>query len=209
MASPDINRLMDNARVKLPGALDSMLQIELFSVMKEFFEGSNIWEEDIPFSVTPTSLSRVTNPEAYTYDILPTEGMIIRLLGITDGDGFPQHGEMPIPGAVILTHSPNVAGTYTAKVSKSVTDPVTRQGYPIFPAWVLERYFNEILSGLLGAMMGQIAKPYSSPQMAQYHLRKFSQGIARANNEHAHANIMGGQRWRYPQSFTTRRNRRI
>ena len=56
MSSPDINRLMDNARVKLPGALDAALQMELFLVMKEFFDNTNIWEEEIPFSVTPTNL---------------------------------------------------------------------------------------------------------------------------------------------------------
>jgi hypothetical protein len=209
MSSPDINRLMDNARVKLPGALDAALQMELFLVMKEFFDSTNIWEEEIPFAVTTTDLSRVTNPEAFTYEIVPTDGQIIRLISITDSGGFPQHGEMAVPGTIVLTYSPNEAGTYTATVSKSISDPVTRQGYPVFPAWVLDRYFDTILSGLLGQMMGQIAKPYSSPQMAQFHMRKFSVGVSRANNEHHHANVMGGQRWRFPQSFTTRRFRRI
>jgi len=209
MSSPDINRLMDNARVKLPGALDAALQMELFLVMKEFFDSSNIWEEEIVFAVTPTSLSRVTNPEAYTYEVVPTDGQITRLVSITDDNGFPQNGEMPVPGSIILTNSPNEAGNYTATVSKSVSDPVTRQGYPVFPGWVLDRYFDTILSGLLGQMMGQIAKPYSSPQMAKFHMSKFSVGVSRASNEHHHGNVMGGQRWRYPQSFTTRRFRRI
>lgn len=207
MSSPDLNRLMDNARVKLPGALDAALKMELFTVMKEFFEGSNIWEEDIPFDVTVTSLSRATNPEAYTYEIVPTEGSIIRLIQIKDSGGIPQHGEMTVPGTIILTTSPNTAQTYTATVSKTVTDPTTRQNYPVFPAWVLTRYFNEILHGLLAHMMTQIAKPYSSPTMGQYYMRSFTAGISRANNEHSHGNILGGQRWRFPQNFATRRYR--
>jgi len=33
MASLDMNRLMDNARIKLPGALDGTLQLELVNVL--------------------------------------------------------------------------------------------------------------------------------------------------------------------------------
>jgi hypothetical protein len=209
MSNPIINRLMDNARVKLPGAIDDALRLELFSVLKEFFQDTNIWEEDIPFDVVPTSLSRVTNPEAFSYEIVPTEGTITRLVGVVDSGGYGVHATMATPGHIILTTSPNNAQTYTAKVTKTVSDPVTRQGYPVFPTWALERYFNEILDGLLGAMMGQIAKPYSSPQMAQYHLRKFRTGISRASTEGQHKNIFGAQAWRFPQSFTRRRFTRI
>lgn len=209
MSDPNINRLMDNARVKLPGAIDDALRLELFSVLKDFFQDSNIWEEDIPFDVTPTALSRVTNSEAFTYEIVPTGGMITRLVGVRDSGGYPVHATMATPGEIILTTSPNVAQTYTATVTKTVSDPVTRQGYPVFPGWVLERYFNEILDGLLGGMMSQIAKPYSSPQMAQYHMRKFGRGISRAGNEASHKNVMGAQAWRFPQTFTSRRNTRI
>jgi hypothetical protein len=209
MSNPDINRLMDNARVKLPGAIDDALRLELFSVLKEFFQESNIWEEDIPFEVAVTTLSRVTDPEAFTYEIVPTEGMITRLVNVKDSGGYPVHATMTTPGQIVLTTSPNNAQTYTATVTKTVSDPVTRQGYPVFPNWVLQRYFNEILDGLLGAMMGQIAKPYSSPQMAKYHLGRFGRGISRAGNEASHGNIIGAQAWRFPQSFTRRRFTRI
>jgi hypothetical protein len=209
MANADVNRLMDNARVKLPGALDATLKMELFTVLREFFDHTNIWEETISFEAVPTSLPRVTNPEAYTYEIVPDSGTIIRLMGVYDANGFAQAADMSIPGEVVLLHSPNDSITYYAKVSKTVDDPVTREGYPVFPGWVLDKYGNEITDGLIGRMMGQIAKPYSSPQMAQYHMRVFKAGISRASAEATHGNLYRGQRWRFPQTFTTRRFTRI
>lgn len=210
MPSPHQNSLMDNARIKLPGALDGVLTMEFYLVLDEFFRSTNIWEEDIPFDVTATSLSRAANPEAFTYEILPAEsGTILRLIGLRDMDGIPQHGDMAIPGTIVLAHSPNVDTTYIATVSKTVTEPTTRQGYPVYPEWVLIRYFSDILDGLLGRMMMQSAKPYSSPQMGQYHLRRFGAAVSRAGSEAGRKNLWGAQAWRFPQSFTNRRNNRI
>lgn len=209
MSSPELNRLMDNARIKLPGALDGAIRLELFNVLKEFFIKTNIWEEDIPFDVTPTSLSRVTNPEAYTYEVVATEGVIIRLLSVRDNQGFGVGATMALPGYIVLNQSPNTAVTYTATVAKTVSDPVTRGDYPVFPAWVLESYFEEIMHGLLGKVMSHIAKPYTSPQMSQYHLRHFQSGMSRASTESQHKNLFSAQNWRFPQTFTRRRFTRI
>lgn len=205
MANADMNRLMDNARIRLPGALDAAIQMELFAVMNEFFQGSNIWYEDIKFPVEPTSDAFTDNPEAYTYDVIPAQGTITRLMGIIDSQGRPQQGYMPILGQVILSFSPNVADTYTARVALTVSDPVTRSGYPEFPAWIMDKYGNEILDGVLSRMMSQIAKPYTSPQMAQYHGRMFKHAVSQAKVEASHQNVYRGQNWRFPQTFSRRR----
>lgn len=208
MANADMNRLMDNARIRLPGALDAALQTELFSVLNEFFQETNIWFEDIQFQVTPTSDSYVTNPDAYTYQLLPMDGgTIVRLVGVMDSSGFAQRASMPVLGELVLAYSPNQADTYTARVVKTITDPVTREGYPVFPAWILNKYGNDILDGLLGRMMSQLAKPYSSPQVAVVHLRNFKQSISKAKAEAMHGNVYRGQSWRFPQSFASRRHK--
>lgn len=208
MANADMNRLMDNARIKLPGALDSAIQLELFSVLNEFFQESNIWYEDIDFDVTPTSQTYLENPDAYTYqlDVLE-QGTINRLTGVVDSGGFIQRATMPTPGYVILSYSPSAAGTFTARVTKTITDPVTRDGYPVFPAWVLNKYGNDILDGVVGRMMGQIAKPYSSPTLAPVYLRNFKQGTNKARAEAMHGNVYRGQNWRFPQTFARRRHK--
>lgn len=205
MANADMNRLMDHARIRLPGALDAAIQMELFAVMNEFFQASNIWYEDIKFAVQPTSDAFIDNPEAYTYDVIPVQGTITRLMGIIDSQGRPQQGYMPTLGQVILSFSPNTADTYTARVALTVADPVTRDGYPEFPNWIMDKYGNDILEGVLFRMMSQIAKPYSSPQMAQYHGKLFKQAVSQAKVEASHQNVYRGQSWRFPQTFARRR----
>lgn len=206
MANADMNRLMDNARVHLPGALDAAIQLELFSALDEFFQESNIWYEDIQFDVTPTDATYLEDPEAYTYQLdVQYNGTINRLIGVVDNGGSPQRATMPEPGFVVLATSPNDAGTWTARVAKTITDPVTRDGYPQFPDWVLSKYGNDILNGVLGRMMAQVAKPYSSPQMAALRLRSFKQGINKARVEAMHGNVYRGQNWSFPQSFRVRK----
>lgn len=205
MPAADMNRLMDHARIRLPGALDTALQMELFAVMNEFFQSSNIWYEDIQFPVQPTNDTYLDNPDAYTYDVIPDMGTITRLVGVVDSNGFAVRAYMPVLGQIILNFSPNVADTYTARVALTVTDPTTRDGYPEFPDWILEKYGNDILEGVLGRMMSQIAKPYTSAQGAQFHLRNFKQAVGQAKVEASHQNVYRGQNWRFPQTFNRRR----
>lgn len=206
MANADMNRLMDNAKVKLPGALDVTIQLELFAVLNQFFQASNIWTEDIEFDVTPTSESYLDNPDAYTYQLLVQEqGTINRLLGVVNSDGLSQAAIMPTPGFVVLKYSPNAAETFTARVAKTVTDPTTRDGYPVFPDWIMNKYGSDILDGVLGRMMTQIAKPYSSPATGAVYLRSFQQSINKARVEAMHGNLYRGQRWRFPQAFSSKR----
>jgi hypothetical protein len=112
---------------------------------------------------------------------------------------------MPTPGEVILKYSPNADDTYTARVAKTVTDPITREGYPQFPDWIMNKYGNDLLEGVLGRMMGQLAKPYSSPQLAVYHLKRFQQSVSQAKVEASHQNVYRGQNWTFPQAWARRR----
>ena len=205
MANADMNRLMDHARIRLPGALDAAIQMELFSALREFFTSSNCWYEDIDFTALPTDVEYFADPDAFTYDLVPTEGSITRLMFVRDDEGRRISATMPTPGLLVLGYAPDETKTYTARVALTVVDPVTREGYPQFPDWVLQKYGNEILDGVLGRMMSQIAKPYSNPTMALMHLRKFKQTISKAKVEASVGNVYRGQNWLYPQTFASRK----
>jgi hypothetical protein len=205
MPNADMNRLMDHARIRLPGALDAAIQMELFAALNEFFQKSNIWYEDIAFAVQPTADTYLENPEAFTYDVIPTLGTITRLIGVVDTKEMPVRAAMPTLGQVILAYSPNEADTYTARVALTVVDPVTRDGYPEFPDWIMTKYGSGILEGVLGRMMSQIAKPYTSAAGAQFHLKNFKQIVSQAKVEAARQNVYRGQSWRFPQTFASRR----
>jgi hypothetical protein len=207
MATDDLNRLMDNARIRLPGALDDTIKLELFSALDAFFQGSNSWYEDIDFNVVPTTLSYAEDPSQFSYNITPSQAgsIIIRLIGVWDAQGFPQTAFMPTLGTIVLKNGPNEAQTYTARVVLTVSDPVDVDGYPTVPSWVLAKYGNEILDGVLGRMMSQLAKPYTSAQGALYHNRMFGKAVIAAKVETQHQNVYRGQSWSFPQTFNRRR----
>ena len=195
--SRGMTKLMDLARVRLPGARDNIIQLELFAVLNEFFQDSNCWYEDIDFAVSPASTE---------YYIIPTSvSSAVRMLGLVNSDQRAQRGVFDLPGTVTLYNTPNQADTFTVRIGLTVADPVTRDGYPEFPTWVLDKYANDLLDGLLGRMMSEIAKPYTNERLAIYHMRKFQTSIAKAKVEASHRNVYRGQSWQFPQAFAARR----
>lgn len=208
-ATPQIQRVFNNARVKLPGAVDDMLKLEFYNVLFEFFEGSNIWQETISLPVNTT-----TN----IYDVDTCDvSQITRLMGIVTSQTYSSInvlGTMQTPGALVLKFVPNQADTYLVTVAKTIIDPVHIKptqstvtdplvyGMPNYPEWVVDKYIQGFIDGLIGRMMSQVAKPYSNQQMAVYHLRKFQMWITTARNEANRQNVYGAQRWIYPQDYS-------
>ena len=84
------------------GATDAAIQLELFNVLNEFFQDSNIWQEEIDFSVLSTD-----DPATKVYYIeAESVASINRLLGIVNSDDAPIYGTMQVPGEIILNTQP-------------------------------------------------------------------------------------------------------
>lgn len=198
-ANSDVQRLMNNLRVSLPGAIDSAIQLEIFNVLDEFFQTTKAWREDISFSTAVGDTS---------YDIVPTGiSQIDTLLYVLDANSSPVDAAMETPGTVTLRVAPSVVQALTATVALTVTDPVDRDNYPIFPQWLLAKHMDTILSGVLARMMAQPAKPYTNAALAAFHQRKFDGGSSKARIEARAKNTFGTQTWRFPSSFSVRRSR--
>jgi len=188
---------MDQLRIRLPGALDATIRLELFATMDELFQNSNIWHEDIEISAVPGTTE---------YPIVSSEdGLVHRLIGVYNSSQLPVRATMGVPGIVNLFEDPAVADTLTARVSITITDPTDPEDYPYLPEWVMPRFALDIVDGVLGRMMSQLAKPYSNPQMAVVHQRRWQQTIKRAKTEITHGNLYSGQNWGFPAQFTRRR----
>lgn len=199
MAHSDIERLMNTARVRLPGATDAPMQLELFTVMDDFFKGSNLWQEDIDFTVAGSA------PAGTIYYLTPTGPCIIdKLMWCYAAPaenalrGSQITATMQTPGELILRTQPNTDEVYRATVALTVQDPTQRDGYVTFPKWVLDKYRTVILDGLLGKMMSQPAKPFTDKQLSVYHLRRFKAGISEARVEGQRNNVYRSQAWRFP-----------
>jgi hypothetical protein len=196
----DIDRLMNNARSRLSGAIDSQLQLELFNVMDEFFKKSNVWNEDIDIAIPGM------DPANTIYELTPTgPALIDKLLWVyeladspTIHRGAPVVAAMQTPGELTLRNQPSSDVTYRVTVALTVQDPTLRNGYVTFPAWVLAKYRDTILDGLLGRMMSQPAKPYTNTQLSVFHMRKFNTKVASARVEWTHNNTYRTQAWAFP-----------
>jgi hypothetical protein len=196
-ASRDWHRLMDMARIRLPGARDNVIQLEFAATLDEFFQGTNVWLEEIEATVRPGQMK---------VELYPTgPAAIVRLISVADSDGFQVRATMPIIGELHLRSPVSKPQIYRATVSLASEGTADRDGFPFVPRWVLGLYANDLMDGLLGRMMSQLAKPYTNERMAVFHMRKFNDAIARIRVEARHQNTFAAQRWRFPQSFATRR----
>lgn len=205
MASPDLNRIYDTAKVYLPGALNAAMQLEFFQLLDDFFSSTNCWTEDIQFTVAATTLTYLQDPLQYTYTLTPSMGGITRVAWTVNADGAPVSASMPTPGDLVLANNPGGTSTYTSRVILSVNEPVTRGGDTQLPEWVLSKYGSSLMEGLVGRMMMQPAKPYTAKQDGMMHMRIYMAARAAAKVEAARQNVYGGQAWQFPQQFATRR----
>jgi hypothetical protein len=194
-----LDRLINDAMVRLPGALEDQIKRELFNTLDEFFTNSNIWREDI--SVT-------TEVGEDTYILGQSEpGTILRLMWLYDANQTPVNATMSEPGKLVLTNTPSAVMTLTATVSLTVTDPTTTDNFPLVPDWSADRYALNWLDGVLGRMMSQKSKPYFDKELAVFHWKRFSNAIALARAEAQHNNVFRVQAWRFPQTFAVQRRR--
>lgn len=197
----EVQQLLAQAQIKLMGASESGIKAELYDVLKEFFEDSSCWTEDITFLPVSTTQDYLLAPAQ--------DGQIIRLIGVWDDKGSPVDAFMPVFGTVHLLYplQNDAAANYTARVVKTITVPVTRDAMPVAPDWTLRVYSIHILDGLLGKMMGQQQKSYTNNSLSVYHLKRFRTGIQIAKVAAERANLRGAQSWSFPRGWGSRNQR--
>lgn len=199
IAKQDFDRFMNQARIKLPGASDAGIKAELFDVMTEFFRDSSCWTEAISVPIIANTT---------TYSLTPAQdGQIISLAGVVDQNNIPQPAIMSDFGQFTLKYTPNSNQTFVATVCKNVTLPTTRDAIPVAPDWLFQQYHVTILDGLLGKMMAQPEKSYTSAAASQYHTRRFLDGTAMARVSAMRRHTFGTQAWSFPQGFRSRGQR--
>jgi hypothetical protein len=195
--SADLTRLVNNLRVLLPGAVDAAIQLTLFNVMDEFFQTTKAWQEDIAFNTTSGQ---------DTYTVSPVEqGEIESLMKVVQKidsnrqNDIPVAATMPSLGTVLLGYMPSSTIALTATVSLTVIDPVDANNYPVYPSWLLPKYYQCILHGVVGTMMAQKAKPYTDERLAIVNLRSFRNRMASARISVQRENTYTAQAWRFPR----------
>lgn len=191
MADQLVDRILDSARSRLPGAMDPQILFELADVLNEFFRMSTCWRETITLNFDAVELDY----ELFTDDM---PARVITLLGVYDSSDVRVEATI-VDGNTLRLRREVTAGAYTVWTVLTVTNRINNEKYPRFPQWVSDTYGDVIADGIVGRMAAQPAKPFSSPKHALFYSQKFKQGVQSARIETNKQHLYAGQPWRFPR----------
>jgi hypothetical protein len=187
------DRLLNSARIQLPGATDPVLGAELLNVVDEFCREGWTWRETItvPFVAGQA-----------TYAITPVGTEIVHALSMGHAtrsmdDGVFEFGSLTFTGAVVTAADVASGPFYVVAALAPAfgsTDPEA-----LLPSDMWSEHHRALLSGLLGRMMLHPGKPYSNPTLGVKHRQMFNMAKADARHNVRTGGIPGAQQWRFPR----------
>lgn len=198
-------RLYNDVKIHIPGVTDVVYQQILFQVLNDFMDRTNIWFEEVPIAVEPNKLK-------YTFELqhkgFPNRLMLLYDPSINTPDKkWVQSGvSMLVPGIIDISYSPSTAATWNAVVAKVLNDPTDTENYPDIEAqdtWIIDKYGDGILYGVLGRLQSMPGKPFSNSKDGKGNWQVYIAERGKARTDAIKANVFGGQRWQFPQSFAT------
>jgi hypothetical protein len=212
------DRIFADVRKDLPSVVDAVLRQELFRVMDDFTQTTNLWQEHVPIHV---------EPHVTTYPFTTVTGKPNRLMVVYGDQGQPEMGPliwpppprvgyppnptlwpggamtMRIPGVLHLPRDLNMSSVWWAVIAKRTAEPLAADNYPVVDDWIVDKYADTIGRGILARLMIEPQKPYSNPMLAQVNQKAYLSGRSLARVNDGHANIFDGANWRFPQQFAT------
>jgi hypothetical protein len=188
------DRLMNNLRISLPGALDGVLKLEIWNMVNEWCREGRGWREVIEVPL-------VIGDDTYT-GIEPTETEIVHVESISHPT-LDVMGSLFEFGSLILKTAPVAADVASpihlvAFLAPSLdADPANMES--LVPEDMWSEHHQAFLHGVLGRTMSQPAKPYTNPTLAVYHLRAFKGAMAQNRYKVRVGGAVGAQNWRFPR----------
>lgn len=178
-----IGRLYDNVQTMLPAITLPVIDMELWNTIQEFcirgtyFRAKVYWNMGIGVSTV----------DFEPFDVNTTVVWVLYCHGLT-------HWEINPPAQLVDFMEPNAARSGWALLALAPVnfDVVQLGAVPeLFTTW-----FEVMLDGTLGRLYAMPVKPWSSPQLAEYHGRRFRQGLNRARDiaERLHSNQQSPRR---------------
>ena len=201
-ASAQYERLYATAMSRLPGIGEAALRVEMANAMQEFLRTTHAWRETIvsdlvagrsKYNITPRSSSgaQITyiigvqvsgqryaplSPDAFT----DTAMRVFRLNASFD--------------ELTLYPTPNESVTDGLKVRVGLS---LRDDSLDMPDYLLERYGEHLLDGVLERCFSHHMKPYTDKTQALYHHRRFRAAITRTRREVRGGDAQATPAWRF------------
>ena len=217
MAGP-YDRLFADIRKDLPSVNDAVVRQEIFRVLDDFTQHTNLWQENVPIHVVPNQFS---------YSFTTVTGRPNRLMLVYVDPGLPYAApntlpvpappdapaigtywpmgglSMRVPGVLQLPRVPNTAADWIAVVAKRTAEPLDADSYPVIDEWIVDKYADTLGRGVLARLQLEPQKPYSNPMLAAANQKAYISGRSMARVNDNHANVYDAQRWMYPQGWAT------
>lgn len=196
LAQRGMQYLVDRCRVELLGASTALILAKMYDVMDEFFNDSSLWQEVLEGNFIGNATRYYLVPQHHP------AGVIFRLDGVYDLNGFPVPAAMPEPPFLQLAYPPNQPNPAFVRVIKTCAVPPPGEA-PHVPYWVFAQYTPYLMAGLLSKMQLQPDRPYTDVKTAQVNHYKFREGVMNARVNALRRNGFGKNSWIYPQQFRT------
>lgn len=167
--SPDVERLYDNIQTTLPAITLPVIELELWNTVQEFCIRSTYFRSRLHWQMGAGTSTVDFNP--FSHDMVVV--WVLYAHGLT-------HWEINPPAQLVDFLPPTAKRSGWAQVALRPArfDACKLGTMPeLFTTW-----FETMLDGTIFRLYGMPAKPWSSPQLAQYHGTRFRQGLNRARD---------------------------
>ncbi len=207
---------VEAAAPRLTGCPLQTIRFEWQNTVREFFNRSTSWREWLaPVALVDGQNQYTLVPPASTEVVLVHHVRILEEGSLAPSADTPlmrssATGNRPTQFSQVAENTIEVWPVPNAeadgkelqiKVSLSSTDITYEFTTPLSGQW-----FDVILDGMLGRLMGHAAKPYMDMQKAAYHLGRFRAGMARARGQAIRGDSHAQNIWEYPQGFANGRD---
>ena len=193
-SNPGLDRLLDNVQVEVPAVTVSVIQMEAWNAIEDFYIQSS-WRRELVYWTMAVGVTEIDfNPFDENYLV----SWVLDVSGLIRYKVTPLALLTDLQPAQAIRNGQVLLGLKPVSFAAITTNGV---GPELWSMW-----FETLRSGVLSRIYAMPAKPWSSPQLAQFHARTFNAGIVKARGI-ADGNFNGGQggRWTFPSFANGRR----
>jgi hypothetical protein len=183
---PSVERLFDNVQAVVPAVGLAMVKLAAWNTIEEFYIQSTFCREHLFWKMAGGVQTIDFNPFSATELV----AWVLSYKGLSRGKIEPPGVLRDLTFPASTEEREGEAWLALKPVSFDAVNCGCSQ--ELWSSW-----FEPVLDGTLGRLYSQPAKPYSSPQLAQYHMRRYRAGIARARDV-ANRGFTNGVAWRFP-----------
>jgi hypothetical protein len=207
------DRLYADVKVSLPGVTDAVYAQELFRCAKDFFDQTNIWQEIVPITGLPNT---ITYPFTVAGKGTPNRLLIIYDPALSanpnDRRWIQNSVSMQAPGEIVVGYAPSAQVQWEAVIAKNIVDPTTADHQPEIDdgtgampdaTWIVDKYRDAFYYGTLARLQRQPTKPYSNPALARDNMQQYITQRGKARTDTLKKNSFGAQAWIFPQNYAT------